>query len=189
MTAALRYLRHDDAPGPGAYNAAIEACASAAQWRTALLLLQEGSEELCEEHLPKIIRGEIRWCQGYSEPGSGSDLASLQTRATVDGDDFVINGQKIWTSTAHEADMIFCLVRTEPDKPKHEGISYLIFSMKTPGIEVRPLTTMTGHAEFNEVFFTDVRVPQKDIVAGRGQGWYVANATLKHERGMLGDPN
>src|SRR5690606_2518637 len=93
------------------------------------------------------------------------------------------------TSTAHAADMMFCLVRTEPDKPKHEGISYLIFPMSTPGIEVRPLVTMTGHAEFNEVFFTNVRVPKKDIVAGRGQGWFVANATLKHERGMLGDPN
>ena len=152
-------------------------------------LLELGTEEQKKKWVKPTLRGEVVWCQGYSEPGSGSDLASLQTRATVDGDDFVINGQKIWTSTAHEADMIFCLVRTEPDKPKHEGISYLIFSMKTPGIEVRPLTTMTGHAEFNEVFFTDVRVPKKDIVAGRGQGWYVANATLKHERGMLGDPN
>ncbi|MBC7337555.1 MAG: acyl-CoA dehydrogenase family protein, partial [Clostridia bacterium] len=134
------------------------------------------------------IHGEVIWCQGYSEPGSGSDLASLQTRATEDGDDFVINGQKIWTSTAREADMIFCLVRTEPDKGKHDGISYLIFSMKTPGIEVRPLVTMTGHAEFNETFFTDVRVPKSQIVGKRGQGWFVANATLKHERGMLGDP-
>ncbi len=152
-------------------------------------LLELGSEEQKKAWIPPTIRGEIIWCQGYSEPGSGSDLASLQTRAVEDGDDFVINGQKIWTSTAAQADMIFCLVRTEPDKPKHEGISYLIFSMKTPGIEVRPLVTMTGRAEFNEVFFTDVRVPKKDIVAGRGQGWFVANATLKHERGMLGDPN
>jgi alkylation response protein AidB-like acyl-CoA dehydrogenase len=106
-----------------------------------------------------------------------------------DGEDFVINGQKIWTSTAAQADMIFCLVRTEADKPKHGGISYLLFSMKTPGIEVRPLVTMTGRAEFNEVFFTDVRVPKKDVVGKRGQGWFVANATLRHERGMLGDPN
>ncbi|MGB5948661.1 MAG: acyl-CoA dehydrogenase family protein [Parvibaculum sp.] len=152
-------------------------------------LLELGTEEQKKKWIAPTLRGEVVWCQGYSEPGSGSDLASLQTKAVEDGDDFVINGQKIWTSTAHAADMIFCLVRTEPDKPKHEGISYLIFSMKTPGIEVRPLKTMTGHAEFNEVFFTDVRVPKKDIVAGRGQGWYVANATLKHERGMLGDPN
>jgi alkylation response protein AidB-like acyl-CoA dehydrogenase len=152
-------------------------------------LLELGTEEQKKRWIPPTIRGEIIWCQGYSEPGAGSDLASLQTRATEDGDDFVINGQKIWTSTAAQADMIFCLVRTEPDKPKHEGISYLIFSMKTPGIEVRPLVTMTGRAEFNEVFFTNVRVPKKDIVGGRGQGWFVANATLKHERGMLGDPN
>jgi alkylation response protein AidB-like acyl-CoA dehydrogenase len=152
-------------------------------------LLELGTEEQKQKLIAPTLRGEIIWCQGYSEPGSGSDLASLQTKAHEDGDDFVINGQKIWTSTAHAADMMFCLVRTEPDKPKHEGISYLIFSMKTPGIEVRPLTTMTGHAEFNEVFFTDVRVPKTQIVGGRGQGWFVANATLKHERGMLGDPN
>lgn len=152
-------------------------------------LLELGTAEQKAQWIRPTLRGEVIWCQGYSEPGSGSDLASLQTHATEDGDDFIINGQKIWTSTAHAADMMFCLVRTEPDKPKHEGISYLIFSMSTPGIEVRPLTTMTGHAEFNEVFFTDVRVPKSQIVAGRGQGWYVANATLKHERGMLGDPN
>lgn len=152
-------------------------------------LLELGTEAQKKKWIAPTLRGEVVWCQGYSEPGSGSDLASLQTKAVEDGDDFVINGQKIWTSTAQMADMIFCLVRTEPDKPKHEGISYLIFSMKTPGIEVRPLKTMTGFAEFNEVFFTDVRVPKKDIVGARGQGWLVANATLKHERGMLGDPN
>jgi len=152
-------------------------------------LLELGSEEQKRKFIGPTLRGEIIWCQGYSEPGAGSDLASLTTRAVEDGDDFVINGQKIWTSTAAQADMIFCLVRTEADKPKHEGISYLLFSMKTPGIEVRPLVTMTGRAEFNEVFFTDVRVPKKDVVGGRGQGWYVANATLRHERGMLGDPN
>ncbi|HEY2884409.1 MAG TPA: acyl-CoA dehydrogenase family protein [Rhizomicrobium sp.] len=152
-------------------------------------LLELGSEEQKKTFIGPTLRGEIIWCQGYSEPGAGSDLASLTTRAVEDGDDFVINGQKIWTSTAAQADMIFCLVRTEPDKPKHEGISYLLFSMKTPGIEVRPLVTMTGRAEFNEVFFADVRVPKKDVVGQRGQGWYVANATLRHERGMLGDPN
>ncbi len=152
-------------------------------------LLELGTEEQKKQFIEPTLKGEIVWCQGYSEPGSGSDLASLQTRAHEDGDDFIINGQKIWTSTAHASDMMFCLVRTEPDAPKHQGISYLIFSMKTPGIEVRPLTTMTGHAEFNEVFFTDVRVPRTQIVGERGQGWFVANATLKHERGMLGDPN
>ena len=152
-------------------------------------LLELGTEEQKQRWIDPTLRGEVTWCQGYSEPGAGSDLASLSTRAVEDGDDFVINGQKIWTSTAAQADMIFCLVRTEPDKPKHEGISYLLFSMKTPGIEVRPLVTMTGRAEFNEVFFTDVRVPKKDVVGQRGQGWLVANETLKHERGMLGDPN
>ncbi|WOF75129.1 acyl-CoA dehydrogenase family protein [Parvibaculaceae bacterium PLY_AMNH_Bact1] len=152
-------------------------------------LLELGTEEQKKQWIEPTIRGEVVWCQGYSEPGSGSDLASLQTKATEDGDDFIINGQKIWTSTAQVSDMIFCLVRTEPDARKHEGISYLIFSMDTPGIEVRPLMTMTGYAEFNEVFFTDVRVPKNQIVAERGQGWFVANATLKHERGMLGDPN
>jgi len=152
-------------------------------------LLELGTEEQKQAYIPPTLRGEVVWCQGYSEPGAGSDLANLTTRAEVDGDHFVINGQKIWTSTAHAADMIFCLVRTEPTAPKHQGISYLIFSMKTPGIEVRPLKTMTGQAEFNEVFFTDVRVPTHQIVGEQGQGWFVANATLKHERGMLGDPN
>jgi alkylation response protein AidB-like acyl-CoA dehydrogenase len=152
-------------------------------------LLEVGSEEQKRAYIAPTLRGEIIWCQGYSEPGAGSDLAALTTRATEDGDDFIINGQKIWTSTAAQADMIFCLVRTEPTAPKHEGISYILFPMTTPGIEVRPLVTMTGRAEFNEVFFTDVRVPKSGVVAGRGQGWMVANATLKHERGMLGDPN
>jgi len=152
-------------------------------------LLELGTEAQKQEWIGPTIRGEVLWCQGYSEPGAGSDLASLTTHAVEDGDDFLINGQKIWTSSAHFSDMIFCLVRTEPDKPKHHGISYLLFSMKTPGIEVRPLVTMTGQAEFNEVFFTDVRVPRSQIVGERGQGWQVANATLKYERGMLGDPN
>jgi alkylation response protein AidB-like acyl-CoA dehydrogenase len=152
-------------------------------------LLEVGSEEQKTRWIGPTLRGEVVWCQGYSEPGAGSDLASLQTEAVEDGDDFLIQGSKIWTSTAAQADMIFCLVRTEPDAPKHDGISYLLFSMKTPGIEVRPLKTMTGSAEFNEVFFTDVRVPKSAVVGGRGRGWFVANATLKHERGMLGDPN
>ena len=140
-------------------------------------LLELGNDEQKVSWISKTISGEIIWCQGYSEPGSGSDLASLQTKAIDDGDDFVINGQKIWTSGAQISDMMFCLVRTEPDAPKHKGISYLLIDMKTPGIEVRPLMTMTGHAEFNEVFFTDVRVPKSQIVGKRGEGWYVANAT------------
>jgi len=152
-------------------------------------LLEVGSEEQKKRWIAPTLRGEVVWCQGYSEPGAGSDLASLQTKGVEDGDDFLIRGQKIWTSTAAQADMIFCLVRTEPDAPKHDGISYILFPMTTPGIEVRPLKTMTGQAEFNEVFFDDVRVPQSAVVGGRGRGWFVANATLKHERGMLGDPN
>ena len=152
-------------------------------------LLELGTEEQKRTYIEPTLSGEMVWCQGYSEPGAGSDLASLRTAAIVDGDDFVINGQKIWTSTANQADMMFCLVRTEPDAPKHHGISYLLISMDTPGIEVRPLMTMTGHAEFNEVFFTDVRVPTDQIVGKRGEGWMVANATLTHERGMLGDPD
>ena len=151
-------------------------------------LLELGTEEQKQRWIAPTLAGEVVWCQGYSEPGSGSDLASLHTSATEDGDDFIVNGQKIWTSTAAQADMIFALIRTEPGAPKHAGISYLIFSMKTPGIEVRPLVDMTGAAGFNEVFFTDVRVPKSQIVGRRGEGWNVANATLKYERGMLGDP-
>ncbi len=152
-------------------------------------LLECGTEEQKRTWIRPTLEGQVIWCQGYSEPGAGSDLASLTTKAHIDGDDYVINGQKIWTSTARQADMIFCLVRTEADAKKHEGISYLIFSMKLPGIEVRPLVDMTGEANFNEVFFTDVRVPRHQMVAGPGQGWMVANATLTHERGMLGDPD
>jgi alkylation response protein AidB-like acyl-CoA dehydrogenase len=153
-------------------------------------LLELGTETQKREWIAPTVRGDVIWCQGYSEPGAGSDLASLATSAVEDGDDFVINGQKIWTTTAHGADMMFALVRTEPDAPnKYLGISYLIFSMKTPGIEVRPLRTMTGAAEFNEVFLTDVRVAKTQVVGERGQGWKVSNTTLKHERGMLGDPH
>ena len=152
-------------------------------------LLELGTEEQKQKYIEPTLTGEMVWCQGYSEPGAGSDLAALRTSAVLEGDHFVVNGQKIWTSTAAQADMIFCLVRTELDAPKHQGISYLLFSMDTPGIEVRPLMTMTGQAEFNEVFFTDVRVPADQIVGQRGEGWMVANATLTHERGMLGDPD
>ena len=133
--------------------------------------------------------GDMIWCQGYSEPGAGSDLAALSTAAVLDGDEWVINGQKIWTSTAHVADWIFCLVRSEPEAPKHKGISFLLFDMKTPGIEVRPLVDMTGNANFNETFFTDVRVPKHQIVGERGQGWQVANAILGHERETLAPAN
>ena len=152
-------------------------------------LLEVGSEDQKRRWIGPTLRGEIVWCQGYSEPGAGSDLASLQTKAVEDGADFVISGSKIWTSTAQAAQMMFALIRTEPTAAKHEGISYVLIPMNTPGIEVRPLKTMTGGSEFNEVFFTDVRVPQDQVVGGRGRGWFVANTTLKHERGMLGDPN
>jgi len=153
-------------------------------------LLELGTEEQKQQWIAPTLRGELIWCQGYSEPGAGSDLASLKTHAIEEGDDFIINGQKIWTTTAHAADMMFALVRTEPNAPnKYLGISYLFFSMDTPGIEVRPLRTMTGSAEFNEVFLTNVRVPKSQIVGARGDGMRVSNATLKHERGMLGDPN
>jgi alkylation response protein AidB-like acyl-CoA dehydrogenase len=148
-------------------------------------LLEHGSEEQKRRWVGPTIRGEVVWCQGYSEPNAGSDLANVQTRAAEDGDDFLINGQKIWTTTAHLSEMMFALVRTEPDASKHAGLSYLLIAMDTPGIEVRPLETMTGQAEFNEVFFTDVRVPQANVVGKRGQGWKIANTTLKHERNML----
>jgi alkylation response protein AidB-like acyl-CoA dehydrogenase len=152
-------------------------------------LLEMGTEEQKQQFIKPTIRGEMIWCQGYSEPGAGSDLASLTTKAVLEGDDWVVNGQKIWTSTAQIADWIFCLVRTEPDAPKHQGISFLLFEMNTPGIEVRPLVDMTLNANFNETFFTDVRVPKNQIVGKRGQGWLVANTILGNERDSLADPN
>jgi len=148
-------------------------------------LLEHGSEAQKKEWIGPTIRGEVVWCQGYSEPGAGSDLANVQTRAVEDGSDFLISGQKIWTTTAHLSQMMFGLVRTEPGAGKHAGLSYLLIPMDTPGIEVRPLATMTGEAEFNEVFFTQARVPQANVVGRRGEGWKIANTTLLHERNML----
>ena len=150
-------------------------------------LLEVGTEEQKRQWIGPTIRGDVIWCQGYSEPGSGSDLANAQTKAELQDGNWVVNGQKIWTSSAHYADWMFLLCRTDPDKSKHHGLSYLPLSMRTPGIEVRPLKTMTGRNEFNEVFFTGVKVPGDQIVLGRGKGWYVANVTLKHERLMIGD--
>ena len=152
-------------------------------------LLQFGTEQQRRQFIRPTLYGEMIWCQGYSEPNAGSDLASLRTHAVLDGDQWVVNGQKIWTSTAHLADWMFCLVRTEPDAPKHKGISFLLFPMSTTGIEVRPLVTMVGDASFNEVFFSDVRVPRASMIGQRGDGWQVANTLLGFERGMLGDPN
>ncbi len=149
-------------------------------------LLEHGSEAQKRRYIPPTVRGEMIWCQGYSEPGAGSDLASLTTSGRVEGDTLVVNGQKIWTSTAHAAQMMFALVRTEPEAKKHAGISYVLIPMDAPGIDVRPLRTMTGHAEFNEVFFDDVRVPLANVVGRRGEGWKIANTTLRHERDMLG---
>jgi len=152
-------------------------------------LLELGTEEQKKTYVRPTLRGEMIWCQGYSEPNSGSDLASLQTKGVLDGDEWVINGQKIWTSTAHLSQMCFILVRTEPDAPKHQGISYLLMPMDSPGIDRRPIKQMTGDSDFNELFLTDVRIPASNIIGKRGEGWKVANATLGHERGSLADPN
>ncbi len=146
-------------------------------------ILQWGTEEQKKEFLPKILKGEIKWCQGFSEPDAGSDLASLKTRAVLDGDQWVINGQKVWTTQAQIADYIFLLARTDPEAPKHAGISYLLVPMKQPGIEVRPIIQPDGSGEFNEVFFQDARCPKDNVVGGVNNGWKVAMTTLGFERG------
>jgi len=149
-------------------------------------LLEHGTEAQKRFFVEATLLGKIRWCQGYSEPGAGSDLASLRTKAELNGDTWVVNGQKIWTSSAREADWMFALVRTEPAAPKHDGISYLLIDMQSSGIDVRPLKQMTGDADFSEVFFDNVRVPAQNIVGKRGQGWVVSRSTLKHERALIG---
>ncbi len=146
-------------------------------------LLQWGSEEQKRQFIPRILQGTISWCQGFSEPDAGSDLASLKTRADLDGDEWVINGQKVWTTQAQYADYIFLLARTDPEAPRHAGISYLLVPMQQPGIEVRPIEQVDGSSEFNEVFFTNARCPRENVVGGVNNGWKVAMTTLGFERG------
>ena len=148
-------------------------------------IMFHGSDEHKREFLPKMLAGEVVWCQGFSEPEAGSDLASLQTRAVRDDDDYVINGQKIWTSFAHRADWMILLARTDPDAPKHKGISYFLLDMKVPGITIRPLVHMSGGHDFNEVFFDNVRVPAKNLLGEEHRGWYIATTTLDIERSAV----
>jgi alkylation response protein AidB-like acyl-CoA dehydrogenase len=154
-------------------------------WMLGPALLEFASEEQKLEYLPKIIRGEIRWCQGYSEPSYGSDLAGLQTRAEDKGDYYLVNGAKIWTSFADEADWIFCLVRTNPDVPKHEGISFLLFDMASEGVSTSPIELISGSSPFCQTFFDDVKVPKANLVGELNNGWTIAKRLLQHERQMV----
>ena len=155
-------------------------------WMLGPALLRFGTEEQKQKYLPGIVRGEVWWCQGYSEPNAGSDLVSLQTRAETVGDEFVVNGQKIWTSYGHKADAIFCLVRTDPEKPKHDGISFLLIDMRTPGVAASPLKMLSGAEHFSQVFFDDVHVPRENLVGTFNRGWDVAKYLLLFERAMIG---
>ena len=147
-------------------------------------ILQWGTEQQKKEFLPRILNGSVRWCQGFSEPNSGSDLASLKTTAVLDGDEWIINGQKVWTTGGHHADYCFLLTRTDPEAPKHKGISYLLVPMRQDGVEVRGITQPDGTAEFCEVFFTNAHCPKDNVVGGVNNGWKVANSTLAFERGQ-----
>ena len=151
------------------------------------LLLHVGTEQQKRRHLPPIVRGDIRWCQGYSEPGAGSDLAGLQTRAVREGDVFVVNGQKIWTSHADHADWMFLLVRTDPEAPKHTGITFLLMDMDSPGVTARPIKLISGASPFCETFLTDVRVPVRNVVGHVNEGWGIAKMLLRFERNMIAD--
>ena len=160
--------------------------ASFGVWMLGPALLAFGTEEQKQRFLPEIVRGEIRWCQGYSEPGAGSDLAAIQTRAEDRGDHWFVNGQKVWTSYADKADWIFCLVRTDPEAPKHLGISFVLFDMATKGVSTRPITLISGKSPFCETFFDDVRVEKANLVGTLNRGWDVAKHLLAHERTMIG---
>ncbi len=165
--------------------AAINARPALSSFGTSMIgptLLEFGTDEQKQLHLPRIARAEVEWCQGYSEPGSGSDLASLSTRAVDNGDHFLINGQKIWTSGAHNADWMFCLVRTDPDAPKHDGISFVLLPMDQAGVEVRPIRMISGESPFNETFFTDAIAAKADLVGDLNKGWTVGKRLLQHER-------
>jgi len=155
-------------------------------WMLGPALLRFGSEAQKKEHLPPIARGEIRWCQGYSEPGAGSDLASLRTSALLEGDHYVVNGQKVWTSYADKADWIFCLVRTDSQAPKHLGISFLLFDMQSEGVTTSPIRLISGASPFCQTFFDNVRVPRQNLVGEPGRGWDIAKYLLTHEREMIG---
>lgn len=155
-------------------------------WMLGPALLRFGTEEQKARYLPPIVKGEIRWCQGYSEPNAGSDLVSLQTRAERVDDHFVVNGQKIWTSYGHQSDWIFCLVRSDPTKSRHEGISFLLIDMTTPGVAASPLRLLSGNEHFSQVFFDDVRVPAENLVGELNRGWDVAKYLLQFERQMIG---
>ena len=161
------------------------ALASFGIWMLGPALLEFASHEQKLEHIPNIVKGKIWWCQGYSEPGSGSDLASLSTKAVEDGDNYMINGQKIWTSNANYADMIFCLVRTGPQEPKHDGISFLLIDMDQPGVEVKPIKLISGKSPFCETFFTDAKAPRSNLIGEINKGWTIAKRLLQHERSMI----
>jgi alkylation response protein AidB-like acyl-CoA dehydrogenase len=156
--------------------------ASFGVWMLGPVLLEFANEQQKADHLPKIVRGDIRWCQGYSEPGAGSDLASLQTRCEDKGDHWLINGQKVWTSYANFADWCFCLVRTDPTAKKHEGISFVLIDMATPGVETRPIKLISGESPFCETFFTDVKIPKGNMVGKLNGGWEIAKRLLQYER-------
>lgn len=174
QAALAKEMRDIRAPAPGSFGLSM----------LGPTILALGTDEQKAEHLPRITRHEIIWCQGFSEPGAGSDLAGLQTRAVLEGDEYVVTGQKIWTTGAPHADWIFCLVRTDPDAPKHDGISFLLFPMKQSGVEVSPIRLIDGSEHFAQVFFDGARAKARDVIGPVNGGWTVAKHLLQHERGV-----